>query len=101
MPPGRSVCASGLEGNGIYALNGATRVPGIFGNPVRHFLSPAIRNAAIVACSLDYIYVAFAVKPESLAARVRTDIHNMDGDCTSEWFDEACIAGCLLFLTTT
>ena len=51
-------------------LSGATRVLGIIGNPVRHSLSPAMQNAAIKACDLDYIYVPFSVQPESLAAAV-------------------------------
>ena len=43
---------------------------GIIGNPVRHSLSPAIQNAAIAACELDYIYVPFVVTPEFLGAAV-------------------------------
>jgi shikimate dehydrogenase len=54
----------------MYPLSGATRVLGIIGNPVRHSLSPAMQNAAIKACDLDYIYVPFSVQPESLAAAV-------------------------------
>lgn len=54
----------------MYHLSGSTRILGILGNPVRHSLSPAIQNAAIVASDLDYIYVPFAVEPESLAAAV-------------------------------
>lgn len=49
-------------------LSGTTRILGIIGNPVRHSLSPAMQNAAITACKLDYIYVPFAVLPESLGA---------------------------------
>jgi len=54
----------------MYPLSGATRVLGIIGNPVRHSLSPAIQNAAIAACELDYIYVPFVVTPEFLGAAV-------------------------------
>jgi shikimate dehydrogenase len=54
----------------MYSLSGATRVLGIIGNPVRHSLSPAIQNAAIVACELDYIYVPFEVTPELLSVAV-------------------------------
>ncbi|MEI6207148.1 MAG: shikimate dehydrogenase [Desulfuromonadales bacterium] len=54
----------------MYPLNGATRVLCILGNPVSHSLSPAIQNAAISACDLDYIYVPFSVRPQSLGEAV-------------------------------
>jgi shikimate dehydrogenase len=54
----------------MYSLSGATRVLGILGYPVRHSLSPAIQNAAIAACELDYIYVPFEVAPEFLGVAV-------------------------------
>lgn len=54
----------------MYALSGATRILGIIGNPVRHSLSPAMQNAALAECGLDYIYVPFAVTPECLDAAV-------------------------------
>jgi shikimate dehydrogenase len=51
-------------------LSGTTRVLGIIGYPVRHSLSPAIQNAAIAECGIDYVYVPFSVEPESLGAAV-------------------------------
>ena len=54
----------------MYALSGTTHILGIIGNPVRHSLSPAMQNAALAECGLDYIYVPFAVPPEYLGAAV-------------------------------
>jgi shikimate dehydrogenase len=42
---------------------GTTVVAGIIGWPVDRSLSPAIQNAAFAAAGLDWIYVAFPVKP--------------------------------------
>ncbi|TFH21039.1 MAG: shikimate dehydrogenase [Myxococcales bacterium] len=39
------------------AVEGTTRVVGIFGDPVHHSLSPRMHNAAFVALGLDYVYV--------------------------------------------
>jgi len=54
----------------MYTVSGKTKILGIIGNPVGHSLSPAIQNAAIVACELDYIYVPFAVAPGCLGTAV-------------------------------
>jgi shikimate dehydrogenase len=51
-------------------ITGKTRVVGIFGDPVRHSLSPVIQNAAFAALGLDFVYVPFHVKPEGLKAAV-------------------------------
>lgn len=47
-------------------VNGSTRILGIIGHPVRHSLSPAMQNAALKACGLDYVYVPFEVAPDGL-----------------------------------
>lgn len=52
-------------------VNGKTQILGIIGHPVGHSLSPAMQNAAISACGLNYIYVPFDVHPDSLANAVR------------------------------
>jgi shikimate dehydrogenase len=52
------------------AVTGATRVVGIFGEPVAHSHSPTIHNAAFAALGLDYVYVAFHVRPVALAGAV-------------------------------
>lgn len=51
-------------------LNGMTRVLAIIGHPVEHSRSPAMQNAALEACGLDYVYVPFGVPPERLAAAI-------------------------------
>jgi len=50
--------------------NGKTRILGIIGHPVGHSLSPAMQNAALAACGLDYVYVPFDVHPDSLGEAV-------------------------------
>ncbi|MEM1601775.1 MAG: shikimate dehydrogenase [Candidatus Bathyarchaeia archaeon] len=47
-------------------LSGKTKVCALIGYPVEHSLSPAIQNAAFQHLGLDYVYVAFNVKPENL-----------------------------------
>ncbi|MBI4746371.1 MAG: shikimate dehydrogenase [Deltaproteobacteria bacterium] len=47
-------------------ITGETKVIGIFGYPVSHTLSPLMQNAALEALGLNYIYVPFEVRPESL-----------------------------------
>jgi shikimate dehydrogenase len=51
-------------------VKGTTKILCIIGHPVRHSLSPAMQNAALCACGLDYIYVPFDVAPEGLEAAV-------------------------------
>ena len=54
----------------INQVNGATKILGIIGYPVRHSLSPVMQNAALRACGLDYAYVPFEVTPEGLGTAV-------------------------------
>lgn len=54
----------------INLVNGATKILGIIGYPVRHSLSPVMQNAALRACGLDYAYVPFEVTPEGLGTAV-------------------------------
>jgi shikimate dehydrogenase len=44
-------------------VSAATSVAGIIGWPVDRSLSPAIHNAAFAAAGLDWVYVAFPVRP--------------------------------------
>lgn len=44
------------------AINGATHIYGIMGNPVTHSLSPSMHNAAFAELGLNCTYVPFAVK---------------------------------------
>ena len=43
------------------AIDTATRLCAVIGNPVGHSLSPAIHNAAFRALDLNYVYLAFEV----------------------------------------
>jgi len=51
-------------------ITGKTHICGLIGDPVEHTMSPAIHNAAFKKLGLDYVYVAFRVKPENLARAV-------------------------------
>jgi shikimate dehydrogenase len=45
------------------APTGATRVAAVIGDPVRHSLSPVLHNAAFTAVRLDWVYLAFGLRP--------------------------------------
>nr|NIQ92778.1 shikimate dehydrogenase [Desulfuromonadales bacterium]NIR33899.1 shikimate dehydrogenase [Desulfuromonadales bacterium]NIS39189.1 shikimate dehydrogenase [Desulfuromonadales bacterium] len=47
-------------------ISGASRVLGIFGDPVGHSLSPVIQNAALEEAGIDAVYVPFHVLPGEL-----------------------------------
>ena len=44
------------------AIDTATKLCAVIGNPVEHSLSPLIHNAAFEAAGLNYVYVAFHVE---------------------------------------
>jgi shikimate dehydrogenase len=44
-------------------ISGKTKVCGVIGDPIDHTLSPIIQNAAFGALKLDYVFLAFRVKP--------------------------------------
>jgi len=44
-------------------ITGKTRVCGVIGEPIEHTLSPIMHNAAFEALKLDYVFLAFRVKP--------------------------------------
>ena len=44
-------------------ISGKTRVCGVIGDPIEHTLSPIMHNAAFEALKLDYVFLAFKVKP--------------------------------------
>src|SRR5580700_10096242 len=52
------------------AVNGGTKLVGVFGYPVEHSLSPAMHNAAFAALHLPYIYVPFCVAPPDLGSAI-------------------------------
>ena len=43
---------------------------GVIGDPVEHSRSPQMHNAVIAELGLDYVYVPFHIKPDSLAAAI-------------------------------
>ncbi len=49
-------------------IKGTTKLLGVIGDPIAHSLSPAMHNAAISHLGLDFVYLAFPVKPEDLKA---------------------------------
>ena len=51
-------------------ISGKTRVCGVIGDPIEHTLSPIIHNAAFQALGLDYVFLAFKVKPAQVEAAV-------------------------------
>ncbi len=54
------------------AVEGTTRVVGIFGDPVDHSLSPRMHNAAYAALGLDYVYVPLRATQRELRSAVRS-----------------------------
>jgi shikimate dehydrogenase len=47
-------------------ISGKARVCGIIGDPVEHTMSPIMHNAAFSELGLDFVYLPFLVKKESL-----------------------------------
>ncbi len=47
-------------------ISGKARVCGIIGDPVEHTMSPVMHNAAFGELGLDFVYLPFLVKKESL-----------------------------------
>ncbi len=51
-------------------VSAATRVLGIFGDPIGHSLSPLMQNEALVQAGIDAVYVPFRVEAKELPAAV-------------------------------
>lgn len=51
-------------------ITGQTKITGLFGCPVGHTLSPAMHNAAFEHLKMDYCYLPFLVRPDSLGQAV-------------------------------
>ena len=47
----------------MISISGKTRVCGVIGDPIEHSLSPIMQTAAFEALNLDYVFLAFKVKP--------------------------------------
>jgi shikimate dehydrogenase len=54
------------------AIEGTTRIVGVFGDPVAHSLSPRMHNAAYRELGLDYAYVPFPVDGKRIRDAVRS-----------------------------
>lgn len=52
------------------SITGATQLLGVIGDPIAHSLSPVMHNAALTELGADYVYVAFPVAAEGLAAAI-------------------------------
>jgi len=52
-------------------IDGATRLAGVIGWPVKHSLSPAMHNAAYAALGLNWCYVPLPVQPDKLGDALR------------------------------
>jgi len=62
---------SGAAGRRLAVTIGATtRVVGVIGWPIEHTLSPAMHNVALQEMQLDWVYLAFAVRPEDVGVAV-------------------------------
>jgi shikimate dehydrogenase len=51
-------------------ITGKTRVCGVIGEPIEHTLSPLMHNSAFEALKLDYVFLAFRVKPVEVETAV-------------------------------
>lgn len=49
-----------------YEITGHTRLTALLGSPVSHSISPQMHNEAFRQLGLDYLYLAFDVKPDCL-----------------------------------
>ncbi len=50
-----------------YEITGTTKLTALLGSPVSHSISPQMHNEAFRQLGLDYVYLAFDVKPDALA----------------------------------
>jgi len=51
-------------------ISGKTRICGVIGDPIEHTLSPTIHNAAFQELKINYLYLAFRVKPAEVVNAV-------------------------------
>jgi shikimate dehydrogenase len=51
-------------------ISGKAKVCGIIGDPVEHTMSPIMHNAAFSELGLDFVYLPFLVKKESLKGAI-------------------------------
>ena len=51
-------------------ITGKTKLLGVIGHPIEHSLSPLMHNAALAEMGADFVYLPFAIAPESLARAI-------------------------------
>jgi shikimate dehydrogenase len=52
-------------------ISAKTKILAVIGDPIQHSMSPKMHNAALRELGLDYVYVAYHVRPETLGDAVR------------------------------
>jgi shikimate dehydrogenase len=52
-------------------INGATKLYGLIGHPVKHSLSPLIQNTLSIVMGINSVYLCFDVSPEQLEEKVK------------------------------
>ncbi len=55
----------------MWDIDSSTRLCSLIGHPIKHSVSPQMHNAAFRAVGLNYVYLAFDVKPEALEHAVK------------------------------
>ncbi|MCI9445791.1 MAG: shikimate dehydrogenase [Lachnospiraceae bacterium] len=53
-----------------YEITGTTKLTALLGSPVSHSISPQMHNESFRLLGLDYVYLAFDIKPEQLREAV-------------------------------
>src|SRR4030042_5363336 len=51
-------------------ITGKTRVCGVIGEPIEHSLSPIMHNAGFQSIGVDFVFLAFRVKPADVEEAV-------------------------------
>lgn len=70
LPANHLSVASAASVTPAGVITGKTRVVGVIGDPVEHSLSPIMQNAALRAAGLDWVYLPFHVRAESLPSAI-------------------------------
>jgi len=56
----------------MFKISSKTKIVGIFGYPIKHSLSPVMHNECFRNLKLDYVYVAFCVRPQDIKTAVES-----------------------------
>lgn len=55
-----------MQNGKFLRLTAKSQILAVIGDPIEHSMSPTMHNAALNALDLDYVYIAFHVKPDQL-----------------------------------